>query len=84
VDADLESPTDEAGRWYRYSESYGVVIALIGGTLWGLAAKPGNSVTLLGSTIVIACVGAALFLVGLTAHLVAHLRRRKSARVQSA
>jgi hypothetical protein len=56
------------------------VIALIGGILWGLAAKPGNSDTLLISMIVTTCLGAALFLAGLTAHLVADLRRRKAAR----
>ena len=46
-------------------------MALIGGILWGLAAKPGNSETLLASTIATTCLGAALFLAGLTAHLLA-------------
>lgn len=63
-----EPPAAEPSPWYRGFESLGVVIALIGGILWGLAAKPGNSDLLLSGTIVVAGIGAALLLAGLVGH----------------
>jgi hypothetical protein len=66
---------DEPSRWYRYCESYVVVIALIGAILWGIAARPHNSDLLLINSIVTACLGSALLLVGLTGHRAATLRR---------
>jgi hypothetical protein len=77
VRTDDASPADAPSRWYRYCESFGVVIGGIGVTLWGLAAKPGNSATLLGSTVAIAGLGASLLVTGLAGHWVS--RRNKGA-----
>jgi hypothetical protein len=75
-----ELDADDRGRWYRDFESMGVVIGLIGGFGWGLAAKPGNSAMLLVATIVTTGIGETLVVAGVTGHVILHHMRRKAQR----